>query len=121
MRISNCFNNLAFRFFGGVISLFAISQSAIASGGASGNIFDWSEAAPSEFGGTGASIKALIKLGYFVIYLIAGALLASAGFKMSQGDMPGFFKMVGGGSFMFIVPRFAGELVVESAKGNGGS
>jgi len=72
--------------------------------------FQWSDTATEGFTTTGAEVGKVVKFAFFILYMLGGTFMAASGFKLSQGDIPGFLKMCGGGVFLFLTPKLIKEL-----------
>ena len=66
--------------------------------------FKFNDTNNAELTDTASQLNKVIKFSFYVMYLIGGLMLASSGFKLKAGDMPGFYKMAAGGVVVFLSP-----------------
>lgn len=100
-------------------ALFGSAQALAASAGtvgAQGNQFAMDGKVDTEFGSSATALSKLMKFISFGGYIIGSVMMAMSGFKLKAGDLPGFFKMLAGGAFIFLCPFLINNLSALSSK-----
>jgi hypothetical protein len=59
---------------------------------------------PSDTSGITYGLKSIVQYVFYVFYLLGGIMLGVGAFKLKQGDLPGFGKMIAGGVALFFTP-----------------
>ena len=76
-----------------------------ADAGSSGNSIDMTgnttQASQGAWSGIVTQVNTVIAFVYWIMYIVAAVLITMAGFKLKQGDIPGFAKTLIGGMAVF--------------------
>jgi hypothetical protein len=65
---------------------------------------------PSDKSGITYGLKSIVQYVFYVFYLLGGIMIGVGAFKLKQGDLPGFGKMIAGGVALFFTPAIVSLL-----------